>query len=360
MELLKNWFKRSFSDPQVVILGVFLLVGFAVIIGLGKWLAPMFASLVIAYLLEAIVSRLQKLGMFRMPAVIIVFLLFVTFLLFLLFGLVPIITRQLTQLVQQLPDYIAQGQTLLKQLPQNYPQLVSEEQVNGIISQVGQEIAGIGQQALGWSLASLGSLVMLVVYLVLLPVLVFFFLKDKELMVNWAAGYLPKERILVTKVWDEAEAQIANYVRGKVSEIFIVGSVTYITFIILGLQYSALLATLVGFSVLIPYIGAAVVTIPIALIAYFQFGWSWGFGNVMIAYAVIQALDGNLLVPLLFSEVVNLHPVAIILAILFFGGLWGFWGIFFAIPLATLVQAVLRSWPRSAEDETSEPEQDQS
>lgn len=360
MELLKNWFKRSFSDPQVVILGVFLLVGFAVIIGLGKWLAPMFASLVIAYLLEAIVSRLQMLGMFRMPAVIIVFLLFVTLLLFLLFGLVPIITRQLTQLVQQLPDYIAQGQILLKQLPQNYPQLVSEEQVNGIISQVGQEIAGVGQQALSWSLSSLGSLVTLVVYLVILPVLVFFFLKDKELMVNWAAGYLPKERTLVTKVWDEAEAQIANYVRGKVSEIFIVGSVTYITFIILGLQYSALLATLVGFSVLIPYIGAAVVTIPIALIAFFQFGWSWGFGNIMIAYAVIQALDGNLLVPLLFSEVVNLHPVAIILAILFFGGLWGFWGIFFAIPLATLVQAVLRSWPRSAEDEISEPEQDQS
>ena len=359
MELLKNWFKRSFSDPQVVILGVFLIVGFAVIIGLGKWLAPMFASLVIAYLLEAVVSGLQKLGMFRMPAVIIVFLLFVTFLLFLLFGLVPIITRQLTQLVQQLPDYIAQGQILLKQLPQNYPQLVSEEQVNGIINQVGQEIAGVGQQALSWSLSSLGSLVTLVIYLVLLPVLVFFFLKDKELMVNWAAGYLPKERTLVTKVWADAEVQIANYVRGKVSEIFIVGSVTYITFTILGLQYSALLATLVGFSVLIPYIGAAVVTIPIALIAFFQFGWSWGFGNIMIAYAVIQALDGNLLVPLLFSEVVNLHPVAIILAILFFGGLWGFWGIFFAIPLATLVQAVLQSWPRQPADETSEPKQEQ-
>ncbi len=359
MELLKNWFKRSFSDPQVVILGLFLIIGFAVIIGLGRWLAPMFASLVIAYLLEAIVSRMQKLGMSRMPAVIIVFLLFVTFFLFLLFGLAPIVTRQLTQLVQQLPDYIAQGQTLLKQLPQNYPQLVSEEQVSGIINQVGQEIAGFGQQVLSWSLSSLGSVVMLVVYLVLLPVLVFFFLKDKDLMVNWVAGYLRKERTLATEVWVEAEAQIANYVRGKVAEIFIVGSVTYITFMILGLQYSALLATLVGFSVLIPYIGAAVVTIPIALIAYFQFAWSWGFGYVMIAYAVIQALDGNLLVPLFFSEVVNLHPVAIILAILFFGGLWGFWGIFFAIPLATLVQAVLQSWPRPAEDETSEPKQDE-
>jgi putative permease len=65
----------------------------------------------------------------------------------------------------------------------------------------------------------------------------------------------------------------------------------------------------------------------------------------MIAYGEIQALDGNVLVPLLFSEVVNLHPVAIIIAILVFGGLWGFWGVFFAIPLATLVQAVLKAWP---------------
>jgi putative permease len=347
LELLTNWFKRSFSDPQVVILGLFLVVGFAVIIGLGKWLAPMFASLVIAYLLEAIVVQLQKLGLSRIPAVIIVFLLFMATLLFLLFGLVPIITRQLTQLVQQFPEYIARGQTLLKQLPENYPQLVSAEQVDVIIAQLGQELANLGQQALGWSLSSVASVITLVVFLVLMPVLVFFFLKDKDLMIGWASNYLPRERSLVTKIWVEAEAQIANYVRGKVAEIIIVGLVTYITFLILGLEYAALLATLVGFSVLIPYIGAAVVTIPIALIAFFQFGWDWSFGNVMIAYAIIQALDGNLLVPLLFSEVVNLHPVAIILAILFFGGLWGFWGIFFAIPLATLVQAILRSWPRN-------------
>jgi putative permease len=356
LELLKDWFRRSFSDPQVVILGLFLVIGFAVIIGLGKWLAPIFASLVIAYLLYGVVNRLLKFGVPKTLAVAIVFLLFMAVLLFLLLGLIPIVTSQLTQLVQQLPDYIVRGQTLLTQIPQKYPQLVSEEQMNGIINQFGQEIAGLGQRALGWSISSLGSIVTLVVYLVLLPVLVFFFMKDKELMTNWATQYLPKERTLVTTVWTEAEAQIANYVRGKVVEIVIVGAVTYVTFLILGLQYSALLATLVGFSVLIPYVGAAVVTVPIALIAYFQFGWNWGFGNVMIAYAVIQALDGNLLVPLLFSEVVNLHPVAIILAILFFGGLWGFWGIFFAIPLATLVQAVIRSWPRLPEAEDSEPD----
>jgi putative permease len=356
MELLTAWFKRSFSDPQVVILGVFLVIGFAIIIGLGKWLAPMFASIVIAYLLEAVVSRLQRTGLPRLASVIIVYLLFITVFLFLTFGLVPIVIRQLTALVQQFPNYIAQGQELLKQLPQNYPQLISEEQIQAIISQLGQEMAVWGQQALSWSLASAGSVISLVVYLVLVPVLIFFLLKDKDLMIGWLSNYMPRERTLVNRVWTESEAQIANYVRGKVTEIMIVGSVTYITFIILDLQYSALLATIVGFSVLVPYIGAAVATIPVALIAFFQFGWGWEFGQVIIAYAVIQALDGNLLVPLLFSEVVNLHPVAIILAILFFGGLWGFWGIFFAIPLATFVKAVLNAWPRKKED-AEQPEE---
>jgi len=345
MELLRDWFRRSFSDPQVVILGLFLIIGFAIIIGLGAWLAPMFASIVIAYLLEAVVRWLQRLGLPRMAAVVIVFLLFIAVLLFLIFGLIPLVSRQLTQLVQQFPAYLTKGQDLLRQLPAAYPQLISDRQIQDLINQLGQEMAGLGQKALGLSLASIGSVVALAVYLVLVPVLVFFFLKDKDLMIRWVAERLPRERSLVNRVWTESEAQIASYVRGKVAEIFIVGAVTYFTFMFLDLQYAALLATMVGFSVLVPYIGAAVATLPIAIVAYFQFGWGWEFGQVMIAYAVIQALDGNLLVPLMFSEVVNLHPVAIILAILIFGGLWGFWGIFFAIPLATLVKAVINAWP---------------
>ncbi|HLF29960.1 MAG TPA: AI-2E family transporter [Xanthomonadales bacterium] len=347
MELLKNWFKRSFSDPQVVVLGVVLIVGFAVIIGLGRWLAPLFAALVVAYLLEALVVALQRTGLSRLPAVVIVFLGFMALLVFLLLGVIPSVLRQLTQLVQQLPDYLAKGQDLLEHLPEKYPQLVSEEQVQALMSSLGQDVASAGQQLLAWSLSSVVMLFALIIFLVLVPVLVFFFMKDKDLMIQWLVNFLPKERSLVTGVWVEAEMQVANYVRGKVMEIFIVGSASYVTFILLDLQYSALLAFLVGVSVLIPYIGAAVATLPIAVVAYFQFGWSLEFVQVLIAYGVIQALDGNVLVPVLFSEVVNLHPVGIVLAILVFGGLWGFWGVFFAIPLATLVQAVLKAWPRA-------------
>jgi putative permease len=87
------------------------------------------------------------------------------------------------------------------------------------------------------------------------------------------------------------------------------------------------------------------VTVPVALVAIFQFGWTWDTAWILIAYGVIQALDGNVLVPLLFSEAVDLHPITIIVAVLAFGGLWGVWGVFFAIPLATLVKAIYNAWP---------------
>ncbi|GAA0329650.1 hypothetical protein AYY16_05885 [Morganella psychrotolerans] len=82
-----------------------------------------------------------------------------------------------------------------------------------------------------------------------------------------------------------------------------------------------------------------------SLVGVFQWGLTSDFWTMFIAYLVVQGLDSNILVPILFSEAVNLHPLVIILSIIIFGGLWGFWGIFFAIPLATLIKAVIHAWP---------------
>jgi len=185
--------------------------------------------------------------------------------------------------------------------------------------------------------------------LILISLLVFFFLKDKEIIKEWITGYLPKKRGLVIQVWGEMDQQIGNYIRGKFAEIIVVGTATYIAFLVMGLNYAFLLGLLVGLSVLVPFVGATVITIPVALTAFFQWGWSSEFFYLMLVYLIVQAIDGNVLVPLLFSEAVNLHPVAIIVAIIFFGGVWGVWGVFFAIPLATLVKAVLHAWPDSEE-----------
>jgi putative permease len=159
-------------------------------------------------------------------------------------------------------------------------------------------------------------------------------------------AYLPEDRSLSVEVWHEVNRQIGNYARGKFFEILIVWFATYITFKILGLPFAMLISLFVGLSVLIPYFGAIFMIFPVGSIAFFEWGLGSHFAYTVLAYFIIQLLDGNVLVALLYSEVVNLHPVAIIVAVLVFGGTLGFWGVFFAIPLATLVQAILGAWAR--------------
>jgi putative permease len=343
--ILREWYDRYASDPQVVILAVLLVTGFVIMLTLGKMLAPVLAGVVIAYLLDGLVEKCYKRGAPRMSAVVLVFALFMTVFVFTLLWLLPQLSYQLTQLVQELPRMVVKGHELLLTLPEKYPHLFTEAQVGDIIATIREDITAWGQRVLSLSLPAVFGMISIMVYLILVPGLAFFFLKDKHGIIDWFSKSLPTQRRLVDEVALDVNRQVANYVRGKVWEIFIVGAASFATFTLMGLNYALLLATIVGLSVIIPYIGAAVVTLPVALIAWFQWGWSADFGWLIFAYGVLQALDGYLLVPLLFSEVVNLHPVAIIIAILVFGGLWGFWGVFFAIPLATLVNAVLHAWP---------------
>ena len=160
---------------------------------------------------------------------------------------------------------------------------------------------------------------------------------------------LPDHRGLATEVWREVNQQTGNYIRGKIWEILIIWGTSYVTFKFLGMNFSMVLSLMVGLSVLVPYVGVTVVFLPVALFAYFQWGLTTDFFYALIAYSVIQLLDGNLLAPLLLSEVVDLHPVAIIVAVLLCGGLWGIWGLFFAIPLATLAHAVLKALSKQSD-----------
>ena len=343
MRLITEWFRRNFSNPQVVILGLFLISLFAVLILLGGMLTPVLAAIVIAYLLEGLVRVLVARGLPRLVGVLLVFLGFIFFVAVVLFGLLPLVSTQATQLVQEIPAILGKGQATLHKLPELYPEIISVEQIDEIIVGIRSELTDWGQAAL--SPSSVVGVTTVLVYLILLPLLLFFFLKDKELIIRWFRNFIPEESQLVTQVWGDVDRQIGNYVRGKFWEIIIVWGVSYLTFLILGLQYPMVLSVCLGLSVLVPFVGVAVVTVPVVLVAWFQWGWGWEFGYVVIAYIIIMGLDANVLVPLLFSEVNNLHPVAIIVAVLVFGGFWGVLGVFFAIPLANLVQAVVNAWP---------------
>lgn len=345
VRILRGLAHKYFSDEEAVILSLILVAGTVFIIWFGAMLAPAIASLIVAFILQGLVTKLNKLGIPEIVAIIGVFLVFLGVLVGFLFGLLPLVWTQVTNLAGEAPRIIREMQSYLELLPDQYPQLISAEAVNTVYQQVSTEVGQLTQWLVSFSLSSIPDLVALLIYMVLVPILVFFFLKDKEVLLGAFARLLPPQRPLMLKIWHEVNLQCANYVRGKAVEILIVGGATYIAFKFLGMPYAALLSLLVGLSVVIPYIGAAVVTIPVAMIGLFAFGWGTHFIWVMVVYGVIQALDGNVLVPVLFSEVNNLHPVAIIVAVLFFGGIWGLWGVFFAIPLATLLKAVFAAWP---------------
>ncbi|MBO2582316.1 AI-2E family transporter [Shewanella algae] len=348
---LSRWYQARFSDPQALTL-LFILLGIALTIYFGGGLLmPLLVALVLAFLLEWPVAQMARVGISRTAAASLVLILFIGLMILLSFGLIPSIWRQGAALLTDLPTMLDKGIILLQEQAQQYPQFISTDQLDTMVSELKklldtQHLLDIAKQLLGYS----ASLLVLMVYAILVPLLVFFFLKDKDELIRGSKRFFPSNRDLARKVWFEMNQQIFNYIRGKVIEIVIVGVVSYVFFALMDLRYAALLGVLTGLSVLIPYVGATLVTLPIALVAFFQWGVSPEFGYLMLGYGIIQALDGNLLVPLLFSDAVDLHPVIIIAAVLVFGGLWGVWGVFFAIPLASLVKAVLNAWPNAEAD----------
>jgi putative permease len=352
--LFSQWYKRKFSDPNAITLLVILLCAFLFVFFFNNLLMPVFVAIGIAFLLDLPVFRLMHLGFSRVLSVSIVVTAFIGVSLVGILGLMPVIWQQSSNLLHEVPQMVSQGQTYLLTLPEQYPDLINAGQIETLISAVNDKLIEWGQLALRASLNSISDIVALLIYLILVPLMVFFFLKDKKELISSVTSFLPKERLMATQVGDEMYQQIMNYIRGKVIEILIVGTASTIAFIALGLNYAVLLGVLVGLSVLVPYVGATIVTFPVLLVALFQFGTGSEFGYVMLAYGIIQAIDGNIIVPLLFSEAVNLHPVTIIISVILFGGMWGFWGVFFAIPLATLVKAVLNAWPSN----NDLPEQD--
>lgn len=343
MDILHRRLRAFFSDTQLVTLFAVVALCVVIVLSVGELLTPVIAGIVIAFLLEELVRALEHLRFPRRVAVVAVFGVFMLFLAITLFALVPLLVSQITDLVNNIPWMLAKGQEALHHLPKKYPTLLTESQTQALLDSVTAQLSLYGQQALAFSLSSMRSVFSFIVYLVLMPVMVFFFLKDKRIILAWLSGFLPTDHRLASSVWLDIKTQAGNYVRGRIWEVLLVWGATSVCFLLVGLDYAMLLSLLVGLSVIIPYIGVVVVTVPVLVIAFIQWGWSPEFFWSMTAYLTIQLVDANILVPLLLSGAVSLHPIASITAILVFGGLWGFWGVFFAIPLATVIQAMLKA-----------------
>jgi len=353
LEMLLQWYRRRFTDPQAIALLAILVAGFCILYFLHGILAPLLVAIVLAYLLEWPVARLQHCGLSRTLATSVVLLIFAGIVMLGVFVIAPVTWQQGINLMADLPNMLNRFYDFAATLPKRYPALVDAGIIDMMAENLRSKLSGVGDNLVKFSLASLVGLLTLAIYLILVPMMVFFLLKDKEQMLCAVRRVLPRDSGLAGQVWQEMNQQITNYIRGKVLEMIIVGVATYLVFFVMGMRYSLLLSVLVGLAGLIPYIGAMLVTIPVVVVALFQWGMGADFWTLFVAYLVVQGLDGNVIVPLLFSEAVNLHPLVIILSVVIFGGLWGFWGVFFAIPLATLVKAVVHVWPDELLNETT-------
>ena len=192
LNIIGGWLNRYFSQEDAVYLVVALSLVLVLLYTLGGALAPVLTGLVIAFLLEGMVSRLQSLRMPRIVAVNISVLLFVSTVMAVVFLVVPLLWQQLQSLGRLVPTLVTRLQEGLINLAERFPEFVTEAQVAAIVEQGARELGNVSGTILESAFSQVFSVFGLLIYLVLVPISVFFLLKDKDALMLWAVSILPK------------------------------------------------------------------------------------------------------------------------------------------------------------------------
>lgn len=378
LTLLRNWYLRHFSKPGTVEFAIVLIVCFLIVYYLMWLVGPIVIAICIAYILDFFVVYLEKkLNFKRNFASIIVMTSFIAIALMLLILVVPLIIKQAAEFyntililgdnvagalhleqntgkdAKNIDALIAQNiYYIIESMPDPLPSMLTEESFGQYITQIRTAamafLAGLMRNNL---MPSVINVFTFLLYLVVVPIFTFLMLYNKYSIKNNIKTYiLPQNQNIINQFWPRLNSQIQGYIRGKILHIIIITIVNTLAFSLFNLNYAFLLGLGVGLSVVIPYVGAVIIVVPVISIALFQFGLSSTFAWLLIVYTIIQLVDSNVLTPLLFSKTSNLDALSILTAILIFGGLWGFWGVFFAIPLATFIKTIITQWPSSNKD----------
>ena len=378
LTLLRNWYLRHFSKPGTVEFAIVLIVCFLIVYYLMWLVGPIVIAICIAYILDFSVVYLEKkLNFKRNFASIIVMTSFIAIALMLLILVVPLIIKQAAEFyntililgdnvagalhleqntgkdAKNIDALIAQNiYYIIESMPDPLPSMLTEESFGQYITQIRTAamafLAGLMRNNL---MPSVINVFTFLLYLVVVPIFTFLMLYNKySIKNNIKTDILPQNQNIINQFWPRLNSQIQGYIRGKILHIIIITIVNTLAFSLFNLNYAFLLGLGVGLSVVIPYVGAVIIVVPVISIALFQFGLSSTFAWLLVVYTIIQLVDSNVLTPLLFSKTSNLDALSILTAILIFGGLWGFWGVFFAIPLATFIKTISTQWPSSNKD----------
>jgi putative permease len=364
LNLLKGWYEKHFSTPGTVEFALVLLVAFLVVYYFMWLVGPLVVALCIAYCLDWFVRfGCRKLKFSRTLASVLTMVLFVGLSVGVLVFVAPRVVHQGNQFYTTMQNFMlpenqqvdddfdsvvaSRTYSFVKSLPEPLSSMFTEEEIKGYVSQLRSTvIANTSDIIKNQVMPSVVNVMSWLMYLIIVPIFTLLMLMDKERLKKRFSTYiLPDNKSVLNTFWPKINAQIEGYIRGKVLHVIIITMVNTVAFLLLGLNYAFLLGFGVGLSVVIPYVGAVIITIPVVLVSVFQFGFGTYLLSILAVYLIIQLLDSNVLTPMLFSKATNLDAFSILAAIFIFGGLWGFWGVFFSIPLATFIRTIFIYWP---------------
>lgn len=230
-------------------------------------------------------------------------------------------------------------------LPESYQNIVTVEQLKSAVVYLEEWFKNIITPAIK-QIAPLfmNTMSFITVYFLIVPIFAFFMLKDKDRLLN-LIGHYCSAYDEVAAFWKEINRLISKYLIGNIIHIFIVAIINGIFLGIMGLNYTLLFAIGIGLSVLVPYVGIVIITIPLIGVGLMQFGLSSDMLILLSVYVVLQIVDAYVITPMLFSEALKIDTFSILVSVFLFGGIWGFWGIVLAIPLAVFIKTVVTMWP---------------
>ena len=326
-----------------VALGACLFVYF-----LHAILTPFLVAVVLAYMFDPVVDRLERFGFSRTWGVVTVFALFTVLLMALLLVLVPLLAKQLLKLYQLAPlvlDWLqhtampwAQAKLGLSDSFWNFDKIKAAITAN--MGQASDFVGVVLSQATASSLALIGFLA----NLVLIPVVAFYLLRDWDIMLAKIRSLLPRDREeQVVSLAKECHDVLGAFVRGQLLVMLALGVIYSAGLMLVGLELGLLIGLMAGLAAIVPYMGF-IIGIGAALVAgLFQFGGDlYPMIGIVAVFMVGQALEGMVLTPLLVGDRIGLHPVAVIFAILAGGELFGFTGVLLALPVAAVIMVLVR------------------
>jgi putative permease len=331
------------TNPEFIpsIIFLFILIGSITIT--YPYLKAAYFALILTYLLIAPHRTLVRAGCNHLMATILLMLLLTSALLCLLFIILPMLSNEMVLFIKEIPSYVDVLHNRFQEWLITHPNWNANHiPYNIALKPIQSNLVNVGRHLLEVSFQSLFSLFNWMMYCIVVPILTALILNDRALMLPWITQWLPKQHTCLKQFFKEIDQQMGFYLRGKVIEFLIVATLTTLALSLMHMNYALLMGILVGASVFIPIVGLFIVVLPIVIIGLMQWGFSAHFAYTMLFFTLIMLADAYLIIPVLFSGSMALHPAVILIAILCFGGLFGFWGILLALPLATVVRALLR------------------